>query len=52
MNSRAIKNIVRRMLRGGSYDVGIRYLRTSIRFRFEPERRYWYSGFRLIARKK
>jgi formylglycine-generating enzyme required for sulfatase activity len=52
MNSRAIKNIVRRMLRGGSYDVGIRYLRSANRGRLEPGNRFWFSGFRLIARKK
>ena len=48
---KALRNVGNRVLRGGSYYVDTRSLRTSIRVWFGPEDRYWSGGFRLIARK-
>ena len=52
MSRKAIKNRVRRGLRGGSFDIDSRFLRSSYRRRFVPVYRIRYFGFRLIARKK
>ena len=48
---KALKNAVRRGLRGGSFGNGTWCLRTADRRRREPEDRFRYYGFRLIARK-
>ena len=50
MRKKALKNVVRRGLRGGAYSDVSWYLRSSDRSRDEPEYRYWNYGFRLIAR--
>ena len=38
-----------RVFRGGSYYLGIGYLRSTFRFRDEPEIRRWGTGFRLVV---
>jgi formylglycine-generating enzyme required for sulfatase activity len=45
-------NVVRRVLRGGSYGDGPWVLRCTDRFRVEPVSRGWIVGFRLVVRKK
>ena len=40
-----------RVLRGGSFNSGIGYLRSSIRRGFSPLSRYEFDGFRLIIRR-
>jgi formylglycine-generating enzyme required for sulfatase activity len=51
MRKKALKNAVRRVLRGGSYYYGTFILHTTVRDWNKPEDRYWFNGFRLIARK-
>jgi formylglycine-generating enzyme required for sulfatase activity len=51
MRKKALKNAVRRALRGGSYLNNSRYLRSADRYWYGPEYRYRDYGFRLIARK-
>ena len=41
-----------RVLRGGSFKYDSRGLRTSVRNWLGPEDRYWYSGFRIVVRRK
>ena len=40
-----------RVLRGGSYNRVSWFLRTTVRFRNEPENRYRSSGFRLVIKR-
>jgi formylglycine-generating enzyme required for sulfatase activity len=51
MRKKALKNAVRRALRGGSFNYGTWGLRTSYRYGYGPVDRDWSYGFRLIARK-
>jgi formylglycine-generating enzyme required for sulfatase activity len=52
MRRKALKNAVKRVLRGGSYDYDTWNLRASSRNRREPEVRDRHFGFRLVARQK
>ena len=52
MRRKALKNKVHRVLRGGSYYGDPRFLRATDRGGNVPVYRYWFSGFRLIARIK
>jgi hypothetical protein len=53
MRKKALKNAVRRVIRGGSYDDGVSWdLRSTNWYRDGPMNRRRYSGFRLIARSK
>jgi formylglycine-generating enzyme required for sulfatase activity len=52
MRRKALKNAVKRVLRGGAFYYGdTGYLRTTYRDLDEPEIRSRAYGFRLIARK-
>ena len=51
MSRKAIKNAVKRVIRGGSFN-GTWDLRTSDRCWYEPVDRVRLFGFRLVARKK
>jgi len=46
------KRRVYRVLRGGSYNRVSWNLRSTIRFRNEPENRYRSSGFRLVIKRR
>ena len=50
MSRKAIKNAVKRVVRGGSFNVTW-CLRAANRYGGGPEDRSRYDGFRLIARK-
>jgi hypothetical protein len=50
MSRKAIKNAVKRVVRGGSFNGGTRNLRTTNRYGDGPGNRYRGKGFRLIAR--
>ena len=39
---------VRRVLRGGAFDNGAKYLRCAYRFRYFPDFRDWFIGFRVV----
>ena len=52
MRRKALKNAVRRVIRGGSYFDDTWGLRSTIRYLFVPEFRDKLVGFRLIARQK
>lgn len=41
-----------RVLRGGSYFSVTWGLRTSFRYRYEPVRRNWSYGFRLVVKRR
>lgn len=49
---KAIKNIVKYTLRGGSFYYHTWDLRSIYRDSDRPVSRYWFNGFRLIARAK
>jgi formylglycine-generating enzyme required for sulfatase activity len=38
-----------RVLRGGAFSNGARFVRCAYRLRLDPNLRYWYCGFRLVA---
>jgi len=40
---------VRRVLRGGAFYYGARLVRCASRFRYSPDYRSWYRGFRVVA---
>ena len=42
----------RRVIRGGAVDDVTGILRSSVRFGFEPEVRYWLGGFRVVVRRQ
>ncbi len=41
-----------RVLRGGSFDIDSRYLRSSLRDRDVPEGRNRFDGFRLVIKRR
>jgi formylglycine-generating enzyme required for sulfatase activity len=51
MRKKALKNAVRRALRGGSFNDVTWILSSSFRNGYVPEVRYGEYGFRLVARK-